>query len=80
MSQKFEKKLRKEARAKLSHEFELLKQMMVPAPKNPLLKHLWHWGLRFYFKAEIDYRPDKRHAVTLPGVVAGPDTKEIPGQ
>ena len=70
MSQKLDRKIRKEIRAKMSHEFEILKQMMIPAPKNRLLNELWHWGLKFYFKEEIDYNPSKRHAVDLPGVVA----------
>lgn len=89
MSQKIDKKIRKEIRNKMSHEFELLKQMMIPAPKGWLTSKLWYWGLKFYFKEEIDYAPGKRYGVDLPtkdtqqpaaGVVAGGEVQKSPGQ
>ena len=102
MSQKLEKKIRKQIRSRMSHEFELLKQVMKPQPpRGELIKRhfvslmialvpfldprkAWEYGLRIYFKKEVDYNPNKRHALTLPGVVAGggeeDQKQENPGQ
>jgi hypothetical protein len=78
MSQKLDKAIRKEVRKKMSHEFELLHQMMLPQPKNWLLSRVWQWGLKFYFKEEIDYNPSKRYPVNLPKVENDLSTTQKP--
>lgn len=68
MSNKLEKRLRKEIRGKMSHEFDLLRQIMKPRPKY-IPRFFWEWGLKFYFHETIDYVPNKNYGVKMPDVV-----------